>query len=191
MLADSSALYSIGFGSFLASIDAGRFASQDLRHLALLGLFHRAMNDSAFRRQAKIRASIPPQHVAARTSYSLSLIAAFRGVACTLVAVAPVPTAINMRCLEVFAREVKEGKTISQALEKVLTQTTPRQTLRYMRMAEGGMLPEDAMQISSDGQATEDGPPVDLLPLHTKAAYSIVGVPWLESSNDTSAAKKK
>jgi len=152
LLADSSALYSLGFGSFFASIDASHFASQDLRHLALLGLFHRAMHDRAFRRQAKIRASIPSQHIAARTPYSLSLIAAFRGVACTLLAVAPVPTSINMRCLEVFAREVKEGKTVSQALEKVLTQTTPRLMLRFMRMGKGGMLPEDANQTSGTGR---------------------------------------
>mmetsp|Transcript_126625 Transcript_126625/g.394209 ORF Transcript_126625/g.394209 Transcript_126625/m.394209 type:complete len:581 (-) Transcript_126625:101-1843(-) len=138
MLADSSAFYSLGFGRFLGAVGAGRFASQDLRHVALLALFQRSINDRSFRRQTKAGSARTPHELAAESAFGLALVAAFRGVACTVLATAPVPVPLSMRCLEAFAREVREGRTVARAVERSLGQTTPAAAPRLARMLEGG-----------------------------------------------------
>jgi len=182
MLADATAFYSLGYGRFFTTMSARHLASLNLRNLALLGLFHRVVNDGAFRRQTKTDSMKTIRQLAMENAYSTPLIAAFRGVLCSVLAVAPLPTAIAMRSFETFTKAMQAGKTANKAMEEVLVQRTESPGLRYNRLLEGGAQP---------GPAETPPVPEDLLPLHTRSAYMVVGMPWVCAEEPAPEKKKK
>lgn len=186
MLADSTAFYSLGFGRFFTSMGSRHLVTQDLRHLGLLGLFHRMINDTSFRRQTKTDSAKSLRQIGMENAYGTPLMAAFRGVLCTVFTQAPLPAPVAMRSFETFTKAMQAGKTVAQSMQDVLCQSVDCPEGRYMRLLEGGIgqpTPPDAT-----------GEPEDLLPLHSKAAYAVVGVPWTSAEDaeaDKGGKKKK
>jgi len=183
MLTDAAAFYSFGFGRFWTSIGSRHLASQNLSHLALLGLFHRICNDASFRRQTKTDSAKPLRQIAMENAYGTHLIAAFRGVLCTVSMQAPLATAVQMRNFETFTKAMQAGKTVSKAMEEVLCQSVESSALRYARLLEGGT----AQALPADAPPG----PEDLLLPQMKAAYSICGSPFVSAEEPAAAGKKK
>jgi len=199
ILADSSAFLSLGFSRFNATMPSRDFMSQDLRRLSLLALFQRCINDPSFRRQTKTDSMKTIWQLTAENSFNVPLIAAFRGVQCTVVTRIPVPASITMRCCEVFARAVHGGKTITQAMEEVLVQQVNSVEMRYARTLEGGEFPGAVSSVDAPSKkasptpdsSVNDAPHVDLLPPYMLMAFVVVGVPWIFSEPDPAAAGAK
>lgn len=204
LVADSTAMLFLGFGRFFTTMPAQYVSSQDMRHLYLLAIFGRCINDTAFRRQTKTDSMKTVRQVASEGPYGFMVLAAFRGVQSFLTSCSPMPTAINMRNLECFARAFSSGKTVGQALEDLLNERTKNPQLRYQRTLQGGVHPRptgDASQVSQGGgsragstEPPEESSEEDLLIFHTKASYVLCGVPWItvgEGSDAGGAAKKK
>jgi len=196
ILTDSTAFLSFGFSRFFVTMPAKHFASQDLRRLSLFGLFNRSINDPSFRRQTKIDSAKTLRQLAAESPYGMSLMASFRGVQSMIIVSAPVPIPLAMRNIEVFSRALQGGKTVGKALEDVLSQQIKDPSLRYLRAKEGGILPPEARSATAAADAkdtkkhTEQGEEY-LLPLHTQAAYSMVGAAWLFSESGPEGGGKK
>jgi hypothetical protein len=184
LLADSSALLSLGFGRFLNTMPARHFVSQNLRNLSLLGIFHRSINDKAFRRQTKSDSSKSVTQLGMESAYGTPLIASFRGAQSSVFSTRPMPTALGMRGFEAFVRGLKEGKTLAKAFEQVLCLQVS-QGQRYTRPAEGDTsaspspAPGKAPAKQEQGTADSDAVLEDLLPPHTKSAYLLIGNCWL------------
>jgi len=202
MLIDSSAFLSMGLSHFFATMPSKHFASQDLRRLALLGLFNRCMNDPAFRRQTKNDSMKTLRQMEAENPYGTGLMATFRGVQSILMVSAPVPLALATRSLEVFGRAVQGGKPVATAFGELLSQQIKDPKMRFLRANEGGELPPeargggDAADAKGKGKGTEvadDASLEDLLQAHSQAAYSLIGVPWIfgESGPEGGGGKKK
>merc|ERR1712046_375186 len=104
---------------------------------------------------------------------------------------------LAMRNVEIFSKGLQEGKTVGKALEDVLLQQIQDHSMRYLRAKEGGVLPPEARADrpdSKDGKKPKDPKQSEgatsaeyLLPLHTQAAYSIIGVPWLTGESGPGA----
>eukprot|EP00929_Paragymnodinium_shiwhaense_P112627 TRINITY_DN80895_c0_g1_i1.p1 TRINITY_DN80895_c0_g1~~TRINITY_DN80895_c0_g1_i1.p1 ORF type:complete len:2851 (+),score=920.78 TRINITY_DN80895_c0_g1_i1:84-8555(+) len=201
VLADSTAIYALGFGLFTNFVPMATFAAQDMRHVAVVGLFHRAINYSAFRRQTKAESGKSLQQAALESPYGIALVAGFRGSQCTVMATAPVPTAISARCMELFARGLQNGKTAAKSLEEVLNCVTANPEHRYARSVEGGTLPGgaplsfNAAPVDPKAKApASPTPPEDAelwLPYHSRTAYVLVGTPWIVAEPEAPAGKKK
>jgi hypothetical protein len=199
-LADSSALYGLGFARFFNLVPIKSFASQKLSHVALLALFQRAINFDAFRRQTKAESSMTPRQAALESVYGLCLVSAFRGVSTTLITTSAIPTPVASRALEIFAREVSGGKTVAKALEMVLNCQIPSPDLRYSRTQEGGLLPggvqlDSAPPVVADPKAKAPSPEpgtreVWLSP-YMRSSFVLVGSPWTAAGEADAKGKKK
>jgi len=192
MLADSSAFLSLGFGRFFATMSASDFASQSLKTVSLLALFYRAANGGSFRRQAKSDSQKAARQRELESAYGTPLIAAFRGAQCTVLASGPVPTALSIKALEIFARALAAGKAVAQAMEEVmLSQVDADQ--RYVRALGSSEAPAIARtktrpqkqqvekRISTEKPSPGESDTVELLPWHTRSVYMVVGAPWVSS----------
>jgi len=186
LLADSTAFYSLGFGRFFTAISARQFASQDLRHVALMGTFHRCLNDGAFRRQTKTDSMKTLRQLTIENAYGSPLIAAFRGVQCYVLATVPTPIASLTKSFEVFAKAVQAGKTVAKAVEEILLQEVQDPELRSCRKLEGGEEPVRSKEQEENGS----GPQPLLLP-HSRSAFVVVGTPWTCSEAGDAGGKKK
>jgi hypothetical protein len=200
MLIDSSAFVSLGFSRFFTTMPAKHFASQDLRRLAFLGLFNRCVNDPSFRRQTKVDSMKTLRQVEAENPYGTALMATFRGVQCIVMTTQPVPIALAVRSVEVFGRQLQGGKPVSKAFEELLAQQIKDPELRFLRTKEGGELPAEAQgkPTAPDGKGGGKGaepqeqPGFDeLLQMHTQAAYSLIGTPWIFGESGPEAGGKK
>jgi len=168
MLADSTIFVALGFGRFNATLPSVPFAAQDLRHLKLLALFHRAVNDRAFRRQTKTDSAKTIRQISFEDNYCTPLIAAYRGVQCMLQTTGPSPANLMIQATETFSKALQAGKTAAKALEEVLLLQVESPELRYQRILSGGATPPPAS--GPDKQ--------DLFPFHTKMVMHTVGPPW-------------
>lgn len=191
MLADCTMFLSLGFGRFFTAMQARHLLSQDLRHIKLFALFMRAQNDGAFRRQTKADSMKSIKQQAMENSYGTPLLAAFRGVQCSIQVGAPVPVNLNMRCLETFAKGIQAGKPVAKALEEVLALTTDDPARRYERTLEGGAIPGAAPVDPKKGAPPPAEGAEELLPEHTRTAYFVVGVAWQPSETEAPVTKKK
>lgn len=126
--------------------------------------------------------------------------ASFRGVQSIVMVSAPVPVALATRNIEVFSRALQGGKTVAKAVDEVLSQHIKDPNLRFLRAKEGGELPPEARSgaavvDSKDAKRPPAESPVSseehLLPLHTRAAYSIIGAPWLFGESGPEGGVKK
>jgi len=196
MLIDSSGFFSLGFSRFYVTMPAHHFASQDLHRLGVLGIFNKCINGQSFRRQTKTDSMKSAKQMAVESSYATALIAAFRGVQSTVMVSAPVPTPLALRNFEAFVKSLQTGKNLAKALEEVTRQQIQDTSFRYMRALEGGELPPEAraptIEPPEKGKGAGKGEPPpearpdspeshdhDLLPMHTQAAYTIIGPSWL------------
>eukprot|EP00928_Gymnodinium_smaydae_P013397 TRINITY_DN14888_c0_g5_i1.p1 TRINITY_DN14888_c0_g5~~TRINITY_DN14888_c0_g5_i1.p1 ORF type:complete len:337 (+),score=56.47 TRINITY_DN14888_c0_g5_i1:264-1274(+) len=203
-MADATVFYSLGFGRFQNLASSSQLSAQDMRHVALLGIFHHAINFNAFRRHSKAESSKSLQLQALETSYGLNLVTGFRGVQCAVQSVSPIPTALAMRTFELFVRGMQAGKTVAKALEEALGARTKNPELRYARPAENGMLPGGIpLMVGGPDPADAKGKKApsptpgdsgedthDVLPFHTRAAYCLVGVPWVVAEGEAGGKKK-
>lgn len=193
MLFGCSAFYALSFGRSLHAIDTGSFAAMDLSRVSLLAIFGRCVNEKAFRRQTKADSLKTPRLLAAENEYGFPLMAAFRGAQCTVVSAAAMPTCFAMRALDVFLRSMKGGRSVGEAMEDVLSQPCTDVSARYTRPPQGGAVPVLERGPSRAGgvanPAADDA--VELLPLHTKAAWMVVGAPWVTEDGVAPGGKPK
>lgn len=191
MLFACSALYSLTFGRFLHAMDSASFAAMDLSRVALLAIFGRCVNDKAFRRQTKANSVKTARLLAAENDYGFPLMAAFRGVQCTVVSAAPLPTCLAMRCLDVFLRSMKGGKTVGEAMEDALAQPCSDPESRHCRPPQGGFVVPGSDKGSKGASPTPASDGSDLLPFHTKSALMVVGAAWLSEDSSAPGGKKR
>jgi len=196
MLTDSTMFFALGFGRFFSALDSRHFVTQDLRHLKLVAIFHRAQNDDGFRRQTKRDSMKSIRQQAMENSYGMPLLASFRGVGCIMLATEPIPVNLSTRCFETFAKSLQAGKTVAKALEDVLAQKE-KPEFRYVRTLEGGLPPGSTAPLDPKKKPVADNsapPPEgaeDLLPRHTRTAYLTVGLAWAPMEAAEADVKKK
>eukprot|EP00811_Abedinium_folium_P032677 NODE_5703_length_1742_cov_10.684830.p1 GENE.NODE_5703_length_1742_cov_10.684830~~NODE_5703_length_1742_cov_10.684830.p1 ORF type:complete len:519 (+),score=157.26 NODE_5703_length_1742_cov_10.684830:3-1559(+) len=185
MLAASSIFLSVGFGRFFTTMAPKHFMSQDLRGLSVLGLFDRCINNAAFRRQAKMDSQITARQLSIESAYSASLIAASRGVACTVQSIVATPVALAMRSFEVFAKGLQEGKTLAKAHEDMLNKDVDSRCRRYLMAEPGtetapvaskGAEPLLKVPVVHEQRAPSRGMPQ---PHSQDVFYIFAGLPWL------------
>lgn len=197
ILADTSALLCLGFGSFFTTMPAKLFASLAMPHVSLLAVFHRAYNDKAFRRQTKAASGKTVAQMKLENPYGTALVAAFRGIRCFLHAAAPVPVSLCLRVSEAFIRAFREGKSVAKSLEAALEQKADPEQRYVRRLADevtgtaGSKASGKDKNPSTNASPEPAAPLEDLLPAHTRAAFVLVGVPWLQADGDVGGAGKK
>jgi len=171
-LADSSAVAVLAYGRFFTTLPSKYFASQDLRQLGLLAVFSRVMNDSSFRRQTKTDSLKSVQHLAAENDYGFPLIAAFRGVSCTVMTSRSVPAPVAMRSFETFLRALQSGKNVGASLNEV------RKVRACKRLLVKEVEPVEPDLDTCTAAVT-----------YARQTYLIVGLPWI--SVEGTRIKKK
>lgn len=197
MLTDAAVFYYLGFGRFFNTVRISSFASQDLRNMALLVTITRCINDASFRRQTKADSLKSSAQLQAEDPFTTSLVSAFRGVQCSIISTAPVPTCLAMRCFEVITKGINSGKTIAKAMEEMLSQPLENADQRFTRPQDG--MPSSPRVGSPPPPARNKGAPMEsdpapsepLLRLHTQAAYCAVGNPWICIGEAVPDTKKK
>jgi len=125
-------------------------------------------------------------------AYGAPLIAAFRGVHCSVLSTAPVPVALNTRCFETFAKAIQAGKSAAKGLEEAISlQEKPE--FRYSRTLEGGLPPGTTGPVDPKKPPPAQSPEgmEDLLPPHTRTSYVAVGLGWAPSEAAEGDGKKK
>jgi hypothetical protein len=201
-LADASALYNLGFARFFNLLSVRNFAAQNLAHIALFALFHRAINFDAFRRQTKAESSMTPRQGVLESIYGVCLVSAFRGIQSTLITTTALPIPIASRSFEVFARAVHGGKTVAKALEVVLNCQISSSDLRYARTLDGGLLPGGAPldagppgvpDPKAKAPTTDPGTREEWLSPYLRGSFLLVGSPWIAAGEGEGAkgGKKK
>jgi len=181
MLQECQSFLFLGFGRFLTTMPARILASQDLRHLPLMALFSRAINDAAFRRQTKVDSMKSQRQLMVEGVYETALLCAFRGVQCTVHSANPLSIAMVQRAAEVFANGLKDAGTVGAALETLLNLETTDTALRYYRCNKAGELPGKVFEVPgasapAEGESTLEPTPGDLFLFHSKAAFICFGV---------------
>lgn len=198
ILTDVTMFFALGLGKFFSTINATHFASMDLRHVKLLGIFHRGQNDQSFRRQTKTDSMKTVQQLAMENAYGVALIATFRGAQCVVSAGVPVPVPLQLRAFDAFVRGIQGLKSTAKSLEDVFALQVDHPDQRYVRVQEaagaadgkkGKEAPKDAKK---PGQGQEEpSTKEDLLPKHTQDAYIAVGLAWAASDAAEAAGGKK